>query len=272
MSRHDVTDSEWNAIRVYMPKERTGKPGRPWVSHRQVLNGILWVLRVGAGWRDVPAEYGKWQTIYGRFRRWSRDGLWDRIWENVLRKTDQSGGINRSLWCVDGSVIRAHRSAAGGSRNPKKSGEENGLGRSRGGYSTKIHIVCDGAGTPLGITVTGGQRGDAKEFENVMNSIPLSIHRKSKRPKAVAGDKAYSSGAIRDWLSDRGIKDVIPTRSNERRRRFAKTLYRKRNIVERIIGWLKEFRRVATRYDKTKESYLAMIKIAFIRITLNGLC
>ena len=63
MSRHDFTDKEWGAIRVFLPKEQSGLRGRPWISHRQVINGILWVLHGGAGWRDVPLEYGKWQTL-----------------------------------------------------------------------------------------------------------------------------------------------------------------------------------------------------------------
>lgn len=270
MSRHDVTDREWNAIRKYLPKQRSGKRGRPWADHRNVVNGILWVLGVGGSWRDVPAAYGKWQTIYNRFRRWVNEGLWDRIWSGLVRKMDQRKKVGRKLWSIDGSVIRAHRTAAGGSRKSERNGEENALGRSRGGYSTKIHVVCEGKGIPLGVTLTSGEKGEAPEFQNAMTSTPIGLHRKSKRPKAVAGDKAYSSKAIRSWLRSRGIKDVIPRRSNERRTtRFAKQLYKQRNVVERLIGRLKDFRRIATRYDKTKESYLAMIKIAFLRITLK---
>jgi len=270
MSRHDVTDREWNAIRKYLPKQRTCKRGRPWANHRDVVNGILWVLSVGGSWRDIPASFGKWQTIYGRFRRWVREGLWDKIWSNLLRKIDSNGKLARSLWSVDGSVIRAHRSAAGGSRKNERNAAENGLGRSRGGYSTKIHVVCERKGIPLGITVTGGEKSEAPEFPNVLASIPIKLHRKSKRPKAIAGDKAYSSKAIRTWIQKRGIKDVIPRRSNEKQvRYFAKWLYKQRNVVERLIGRIKEFRRLAMRYDKTKESFLAMIKIAFVRITLK---
>lgn len=272
MSRHDLTDSEWNAIRVYLPKQRSGKRGRPWQNHRQVINGILWVLCVGASWRDIPEEYGSWQTVYKRFRRWKQEGLWNRIWIGILRQLDKYKKVDRKLWCIDGSVIRAHRSAAGGSRKEVKTAEDNALGRSRGGYSTKIHLVCDRNGIPLGITATAGEKGEAPEFENVMNSIPLSIHRKSKRPKAVAGDKAYSSKAIRNWIWQRDIKAVIPTRSNEKQiRYFSKSLYRKRNIIERVIGRLKEFRRIATRYDKTVESYIEMIKIACIRIMVKSI-
>jgi len=272
MSRHNLTDQEWIAIRVFLPKERSGRRGRPWISHRQVVNGIFWVLRVGASWRDVPQEFGKWQTIYNRFRRWSQEGLWDRIWRTLLRRLDRNGRISRALWSVDGSIIRAHRSAAGGSQKKRRNAAENALGRSRGGYSTKIHVVCDAKGIPLGITATPGEKGEAPEFENVMNSIPLPIRLKAKRPKAIAGDKAYSSGSIRRWLRLRDIKDVIPTRRNEARNpRFAKRLYRQRNVVERVIGRLKEFRRIATRYDKNKETYLDMLKIACVRITANAI-
>ena len=235
-----------------------------------MLNGVLWVLSVGGSWRDIPESFGKWQTIYSRFRRWVREGLWDKIWNNLLRRIDRNRKIARKLWSVDGSVVRAHRSAAGGSRKSTRNGVENGLGRSRGGYSTKIHIVCEPKGIPLGVTVTHGQKSEAPEFPNVMDAIPIKLYRKSQRPKALAGDKAYSSKAIRTWLNRRDIKDVIPRRSNEKQvRHFAKWLYKQRNVVERLIGRLKEFRRIATRYDKTKESYLAMIKIAFLRITLK---
>ena len=269
MSRHDLTDREWNAIRVYLPAERPRRPGRPWAPHRRVINGILWVLAAGCGWRDLPAEFGKWQTIYNRFRRWTQEGLWDRILSCLLRRLDRCGRVDRSLWCVDGSVVRAHRVAAGGRRD-RKWPETQALGRSRGGYSTKIHVVTDAKGLLLGVTVTAGQEGEAPEFPRVMRSVKLGLQQKRRRPRAVAGDKAYSTRAIREWLTSRGIKDVIPRPSNQRRTgRFPRHTYRKRNIVERVIGHLKESRRVATRYDKLASSYVAMITIAAIRHLLR---
>ena len=111
MSRHNLTDREWNSIRVFLPEERPKKPGRPWMPHRQIIDGILWVLRTGCVWADVPRDFGKSKTIYNRFRRWTREGLWEQIFENLIRHRDASGKINRSLWCVDSSVIRAHRVA-----------------------------------------------------------------------------------------------------------------------------------------------------------------
>lgn len=272
MSRHDLTDAEWNAIRVYLPKSHGGKRGRPWSDHRKTLNGILWLLCVGAPWRDIPEQYGKWQTIYGRFRRWCNEGVWERIWRNVLKRIDRKGLLDRSLWCVDGTIIRAHVSSVGGSRKTTTDARENALGRSRGGYATKLHVVCESQGIPLGILPTAGNINEPTQFINLMNSIPLGLQRKAKRPVALAGDKAYVAGYIFQWIEKRQIENVIPNRKNENKNpTFCKKTYRKRNVVERLIGRLKLFRRIATRYDKTIESYLAMIKIACLRITLKSI-
>ena len=273
MSKHNLTDREWKSIRVFLPAERSGKPGRPWVAHRQVIDGILWVLCSGGRWKDIPVEYGNHKTIYNRFYRWTREGLWQRIINRLLFRLDTAGKVDRSLWCIDSSVIRAHRVASGARRgelNTSENARKNALGKSKGGYSTKIHVATDGKGIPLAITATPGQSGETPELTNLLNSIPLKIHRKCKRPRALAGDKAYSAKATRDDLNAQGIKDVIPKRSNEKRnKRFAKILYKRRNIVERVIGWFKESRRIATRYDKTIESFLAFVQIASIRMMIK---
>lgn len=254
----------------FLPPERSSRRGRPWKGHRQVINGILWVLAVGCSWRDLPSEFGKWQTVYNRFRLWRKDNLWERMWRTLLRRADQRGQVDRSLWCVDGSVIRAHRAAAGASAASRENTGGTALGRSQGGYSTKIHLVTDGSGIPLSVAATAGQVHESKAFETVMTCGPLRLHRTDKRPRSLAGDKAYSSTKIRAWLTRRRIRAVIPTRKNERHNRsFARKTYRRRNIVERVIGWLKENRRIATRYEKLVDNYLAMIHIAFIRMLLK---
>ena len=130
--------------------------------------------------------------------------------------------------------------------------------------------MTDGQGIPLGVIATPGQRNEGPEFENVMNACLINTFRKANRPEALAADKAYSSKAIRDYIAKREIEDVIPTRSNEiRDSNFDKVKYKKRNVVERAIGWIKEYRRIATRYEKNVENYLAMIHIAIIRIIIN---
>jgi transposase len=115
---------------------------------------------------------------------------------------------------------------------------------------------------PLGALVTAGQAHESKSFESLMDTINIGRRR---RPDAVAGDKGYSYPRIRAWLSRRGIEAVIPNRSDQPKVRISKRKYRGRNVVERCIGWLKWCRRVATRYEKLAESYLAMVKLAMIQ-------
>lgn len=273
MSRHNLTDFEWKTIRHFLPRERTGKAGRPWKPHRQVINGILFVLRTGIPWEDLPAEFGKYKTVYNRFRRWVKSGLWQRMFESMIDRLLKQGEIDFELWCVDGTVIRAHRVASGaikGELKPEENAEKHALGRSRGGYSTKIHFLTDGQGIPLSVIATPGQRNEAPEFENVMDACLINMFRTVNRPEALAADKAYSSKAIRDYIAKLKIEDVIPTRSNEATNDgFNKSKYKQRNIVERAIGWIKESRRIATRYEKKVEHYLAMIYIAIARMLIN---
>ena len=145
------------------------------------------------------------------------------------------------------------------------------LGRSRGGFSTKVHLVTDGHGIVLAVRVTAGQRHDSKGFEPVMT--PAGRPRRSGRPRwpgRVAGDKGYSYKPVRRWLRRHHIKPVIPTRTDQRRDEgFEKGTYRRRNIVERAVGWLKRCRALATRYDKLAVNYTALWIIAEIQYLLR---
>lgn len=129
-------------------------------------------------------------------------------------------------------------------------------------------MLTDGDGLPLAAELSPGQRHESTCFEQTMNAvrIPQPVGAPRKRPGALAADKGYSCKHIRDWLKAHRIKDVIPTKKNEERDPdFDREMYRRRNVVERCIGWLKEYRRIATRYEKLAVSYLAMLKLAMIR-------
>jgi transposase len=218
----------------------------------------------------LPEEFGKWQTVYNRFRRWIVEGVWDRIYCRLLQRANQSQLIDRVLWCIDGSAVRAHRCASGLIGQSPENDEMVALGRSRGGYSTKLHLLTDARGNVLSMTVTAGQAHESTEFEGLMATCKLSLFRTDARPKQLAGDKAYSSSAIRESLTKRNIEPVIPTRSNQTTQpKFDRESYRQRNIVERVIGWLKESRRIATRYDKLPCSYLAFVQLAAMRRILK---
>src|SRR6185312_5409 len=125
--RHELSDEEWALLEPLLPPLQSG--GRPYHDHRTILNGMLFWLHTGIPWRDLPERYGPWQTVYARFRRWSREGLWERILQTLQRELDAAGQIEWTLWCIDGSHVRAHKAAAGAG---KKSGGAR-AGRSRAG-------------------------------------------------------------------------------------------------------------------------------------------
>lgn len=126
--------------------------------------------------------------------------------------------------------------------------------------------MTDGRGVPLGALVTPGQAHESKHFEALMDTVRIGRRR---RPDAVAGDRGYSYPRIRKWLARRGIEAVIPTRSNQPPVPLDRRKYRRRNVVERCIGWLKCCRRVATRYEKLATHFLGMVKLAMIQRCLR---
>src|ERR671919_2241194 len=116
MARGDLTDAQYERLRPLLPSS-DGKRGHPYEDHRKVINGILWRLRTGAPWRDLPERYGPWQTCYDRFVRWRRDGTWDLLLAHAQTKNDAVGEIEWEV-SVDDTVIRAHQHAAGARGEP----------------------------------------------------------------------------------------------------------------------------------------------------------
>src|SRR5215212_9488584 len=119
--RHELSDAQWERLRPLLPPH---KPGRPRRDDRRILDGMLWKLATGAPWRDLPDRYGPWQSVYTRFWRWTRAGVWDQIFAAVQQQADAAHEIDWELHFVDGTVIRAHQHAAGvkgGTKQPRRS-------------------------------------------------------------------------------------------------------------------------------------------------------
>jgi transposase len=122
--RGELTDAQWAKLAPLLPPQKppTGKPNK---DHRTILNGILWKLRTGAPWRDLPERYGSWATVASRFRRWRLAGIWDRLFAAVQQQADAAGQVDWTRHFLDGTIVRAHQHAAGakkGTRPPKHSG------------------------------------------------------------------------------------------------------------------------------------------------------
>jgi len=266
MARHELTDQQWERLAPLLPpqKPHTGRPNK---DHRTIINGILWLLRTGAPWRDLPERYGSWKNVASRFYRWQRAEIWQHILQGLQQEADTHGTLDWSLHHVDGTIVRAHQHAAGARRPKDCRHPDEALGRSQGGFSTKIHLRSEGRGQPITFLITAGQRHEQSAFEALMETG--AVKRKGRgrpriRPDRVVGDKGYSSRKIRHYLHRRGIGAVIPRQKRERRTRFDKIAYRKRNLVERLVNRLKGYRRIATRYEKRAIYYLGMLTIASI--------
>ncbi|MGV9532115.1 IS5 family transposase [Streptosporangium sandarakinum] len=288
--RHELTDDAWARIEPLLPAN-PGRGGR-WRDHRQVLNGIVWKIRTGADWRDIPERYGPWQTIYQRFRRWSADGTFARLLEHIQVHDDAIGQVDWAAVCVDSTIVRAHQHAAGarkggsgrgrpGSNQPRSIRADRPLGRSRGGLTTKIHLAVDGRGLPLAFTLTAGNVNDCTQFTTVLEAIRVprpGPGRPRTRPDHVIADKGYSSRAIRTYPRRRGIGATIPERADQlagrarrRHRRYAfdPARYKRRNVVERCFNRLKHFKGIATRYDKLAAHYRSAVTIACLLLWLR---
>ena len=156
--------------------------------------------------------------------------------------------------------------------NPQEP-DDHALGRSRGGFSTKIHLLCDAGGCPLHFELSAGQANEITSLEDLLNGVDNELRDGTGKvvpwPHALAGDKGYRADWIDAMLLEIGVKPVIPSRVHEhhdaRPVKFNKRNYRRRNIIERLIGWLKESRAVFSRFEKTAINYAGMIKMACIR-------
>ena len=184
--RYELSDYEWSVIKPMLPNKPRGIPR---VDDRRILNGIFWVLRSGAPWRDLPESYGPRTTCYNRFVRWGQAGVWDQIMDAFAAAHDSA------VQMIDTSIVRVHQHGACIANN---SGQH--IGRSRDGLTSKIHVVVDGNGLPVQLGLTGGQAHD--------NRLP-------RRARLLA-DRGYDPDWIRAFVTEQGAWANIPPKRNRK--------------------------------------------------------
>lgn len=238
-----LTSKQWKTIEPMLPAGRSGPPRQ---DDRRIISGILHVLRTGCRWRDCLRIYGPYTTVYNRFNRWSRSGIWSALFAALAgRRSPPRTAM------IDSTAVRAHRCASGG-----RGGEPaQVVGRSRGGRGTKIHALVDVKGRPCVMILTGAQAADITVADALIGAIPPSA--------SLLADKGYDADRLRGWLTERGTRPVIPSKANRRAPLpFNERLYRKRNLIECMFCRLKDYRRIATRYDKLAANYLSSLCLA----------
>lgn len=219
------------------------------------IEGILWILRTGAPWRDLPAQFGPWQSVYDRFRAWTANGLWTSILAGLSAQARDEEYV-----MIDSTAMRVHAHGA----NPEGGQLAQAMGRSRSSLSTKIHLACDALGYPLGFILTGANVSDFDQ------AAPLL--RRHLRPCAFAiMDKGYDSDAIRACVNQLGGVAVIALHpSRAQKPAFDQHLYRERHRIENLFARLKHYRRIATRYEKLHATFAAMVSLACILVWLKA--
>ncbi|MFC6519513.1 IS5 family transposase [Undibacterium arcticum] len=242
MARMMLRDDQWERIEGFL-QGKVGDPGRHGADNRLFVEAVLWIARTGGPWRDLPGEFGPWNSVYVRFARWSDKDVWQNVFA-VLREDADFEEV-----FLDSTIVRAHQHAAGAAK--KKKGEQ-ALGRSKGGLSTKIHACVEGLGQLARFILTGGQVNDITQAQALIVEIDAA---------AFLADKAYDADALLACIASKNAKAIIPPRKNRKeQRKFDRHQYRNRNLIERFAQ-LKQFRRVATRYDKLASRFGSFVAL-----------
>jgi transposase len=241
-----IDDQAWAAIEPLLPKVYAGARRH---DDRRIISGILHVLRSGCRWKDCPEVYGPCTTVYNRFNRWSGRGRWLGIF-NALVET-----VTKDTRSIDSTSIKVQRSAAGGEGGAAK--QE--IGRSRGGRTTKIHGIADSQGRLFRFSLTGGNIADITAAYELALKLPSN--------GCLIGDMGYDAKDLRVSLAFRGTATVIPTNPTHKHQWYINLdTYKDRNLVERMWCRLKDFRRIATRYDKLARNFASSVALVAVII------
>ena len=239
MQEEYINEASWGKMLIFFKARKDIYIG-PACDLKRFIEAVYWIARTGAQWREIPEKYGNWNTIFKRFNEWSKK----KIWEGLMTFCIQDPDLENIM--IDASIVRANACAAGYGNQ-----REEALGRSAGGFSSKIHAVVDALGNPLKFALTAGQQHD------VTQAAALLLEFKSAY---ILADKAYHSSVLREQLIKQNCVPVIPSKSNSLvPAPYDKHLYKERHVIECFFSKIKYFRRIFSRFDKTAGNYLSFL-------------
>lgn len=249
MKKQYISEMAWSKIfnflkeqkRIYIKEEKCCK---------SFVEAIYWMTRTGAQWRELPDAYGKWNSVFSRFNNWAKKN----IWNSLLTFCSDDPDLESVM--IDATVVRAHACSAG-----YKKQNTQGLGRSKGGFTSKIHASVDALGNPLKFIITAGQQSDYTQADMLINGITNAY---------VIADKGYDSIAFRLKITEQNCISVIPPRVNRKKQyEYDRHLYKERHAIECLFSKIKHFRRVFSRFDKSLRNFSAFLSFAGVCIWLR---
>lgn len=249
MQREYMTNVMWKKMLEFLRREKSIYVGQEYEC-RKFINAIFWIARTGAQWRELPQHYGVWNSVYQRFNRWSRKG----VWGNLLTFCAQDADMEYAIF--DSTIVRAHACSAG-----YKAQANEGLGRSKGGFTSKIHVLVDGLGNLLKHIIAPGQSSDFTYAVELIKGIEDAY---------AIGDRGYDSNNIRTAIASQNCIPVIPCRSNRKAQyEYDRHIYKERSLVEFFFSKAKHFRRVFSRYDKTICNFASFVSFVGVILWLR---
>ena len=256
----DMTDAQWELLADLFPEAKTGRPRE--VSIPDVVDAIFYVNRTGVQWRYLPHDYPRWDVVYSYFRKWGKDGTWDKV-QRVLREgVRQTAGreATPSLACVDSQSVKG-----------TESGGDHGIDGHKKINGVKRHILVDTMGLLLAVVVTAASVTDAKAAREVFQRATAEgLPRLAK----VLGDHVYGNEGLPEWTADNTtfrleitVKDPTPQEPGKKKFQVIKWRW----VVERTFAWLGRYRRNSRDYEKPSHTSESMIMISGIQLMLRRL-
>ena len=236
--------------------------GRTAKNLRKTLEGVLWIFRTGAPWRDLPRFFGLWNSVYQAFRRMSKRGAFMMLFASLAKDLDLK------IIMVDGSFVKVHQHAVGarrGERDADESRVAQAIGKTKGGLNTILLALADKNGKLVRFSLLPGNAFEAHHLEKLLEGLPTS------GIEELLADKAYDVNAVREMLAEMGIEATVPSKSNRRVQiphdRYS---YKARHLIENLFADLKEFRGIGTRYHKLAETFCAGLHLVTWHLRTRG--